>query len=68
MTKEDGDRILTYLTEQTNADVIDCRLRIAKENGVIEGLHMAAAQFAHYVRGLTESEEQQKERNRNDYS
>lgn len=59
MTKEDGDRILTYLTEQTNADVIDCRLRIAKENGVIEGLHMAAAQIARYVRGLAESEDKE---------
>ena len=57
MTREDRDKILTYLTEQTNADVIDCRLRIAKENGVIEGLHMAAAQIAQYVRGLAESEE-----------
>ena len=58
MTREDRDKILIYLTEQTNADVINCRLRIAKENGVIEGLHMAAAQFAQYVRGLAESEEQ----------
>ena len=57
MTKEDRDKILTYLTEQTNADVTDCRLRIAKENGVIEGLHMAAAQIAQYVRGLAESED-----------
>ena len=57
MTREDRDKILTYLTEQTNADVIDCRLRIAKENGVIEGLHMAAAQIAHYVRGQVESED-----------
>lgn len=56
MTREDGDKILTYLTEQTNVDVTDCRLRIAKENGVIEGLHMAAAQIAQYVRGLAESE------------
>ena len=59
MTREDRDKILTYLTEQTNADVIDCRLRIAKENGVIEGLHMAAAQIACYVRGLTESEDKE---------
>jgi hypothetical protein len=57
MTREDRDKILTYLTEQINADVIDCRLRIAKENGVIEGLHMAAAQIAQYVRGLAESED-----------
>ena len=56
MTREDRDKILTYLTEQTNVDVTDCRLRIAKENGVIEGLHMAAAQIAQYVRGLAESE------------
>ena len=59
MTREDRDKILTYLTEQTNADVIDCRLRIAKENGVIEGLHMAAAQIARYVRGLAESEDKE---------
>lgn len=58
MTKENRDRILTYITEKINADVIDCRLRIAKENGVIEGLHMAAAQIARYVRELDESEEQ----------
>ena len=58
MTREDRDKILTNLTERTNADVIDCRLRIAKENGVIEGLHMAAAQIACYVRELAESEEQ----------
>ena len=57
MTREDRDKILIYLTEQTNADVIDCRLRIAKENGIIEGLHMAAAQIAQYVRGLAESED-----------
>lgn len=59
MTREDRDKILTYLTEQTNTDVIDCRLRIAKENGVIQGLHMAAAQIAQYVRGLAESEDKE---------
>lgn len=58
MTKEDRDEILTYLTEQINTDVTDCRLRIAKENGVIDGLQMAAAQISRYVRGLEESEEQ----------
>jgi len=57
MTKEDRDKMLVYLTEQTNNDVTDCRLRIAKENGRIEGLQMAAAQIASYVRGQAESEE-----------
>jgi hypothetical protein len=57
MTREDRDKILKYLTEQTNADVTDCRLRIANENGVIAGLQMAAAQIAQYVRGLAESED-----------
>lgn len=56
MTKEDRDKLLIYLTEQTNNDVTDCKLRIAKENGRIEGLQMAAAQIARYVRGQAESE------------
>lgn len=56
MIKEDGDKLLIYLTEQTNNDVADCRLRIAKENGRIEDLQMAAAQIASYVKGQTESE------------
>ena len=56
MTNEDRDKLLIYLTEQTNNDVTDCRLKIAKENGRIEGLQMAAAQIARYVRGLAESE------------
>jgi hypothetical protein len=56
MTKEDRDKLLIYLTEQTNNDVTDCRLRIKKEEGIIEGLQMAAAQIARYVRGQAESE------------
>ena len=58
MTKEDRDKLLVYLTEQTNNDVTDCRIKIAKENGRIEGLQMAAAQIARYVRGQAESEEE----------
>lgn len=57
MTKEDRDKLLTYLTEQTNSDVTDCRLRISRENGIIEGIRMATAQFANYVRGQAESED-----------
>lgn len=57
MTKEDRDKLLIYLTEQTNNDVTDCRLRIANENGKIEGLQMAAAQIARYVREQAESED-----------
>jgi hypothetical protein len=56
MTKEERDKLLIYLTEQTNNDVTDCRLKIAKENGRIEGLQMAAAKIACYVRGQAESE------------
>ena len=56
MTKEDRDELLTYLTERTNEDVVTCRLRIAKENGKIEGMQMAAAQFAAYIRGQAEKE------------
>lgn len=56
LPKEDKDKLLIYLTEQINHDVTDCRLRIEKENGRIEGLQMAAAQIASYVRGQTESE------------
>lgn len=59
MTKEDRDKMLTYLTEQTNNDVTDCRLKIAKENGKIEGLQMAAAQIARYVMGQAESEDKE---------
>ena len=55
MTKE-KEKILTYITEQINADVIDCRLRIAKENGIIEGLRRAAEQIAHYVRELEDKD------------
>ena len=58
MIKEDGDKLLIYLTEQTNNDVADCRLRIAEENGRIEGLQMAAAQIASYVRGQAKSEDE----------
>ena len=58
MTKEDRDKLLTYLTEQINIDVTEYRLRIAKENGAIEGLQMAAAQIARYVREFAESEVQ----------
>ena len=54
MTQEERDKLLIYLTEQTNNDVTDCRLKIAKENGRIEGLQMAAAQIARYVRGQAE--------------
>lgn len=57
MNKEDRGKILSYLAEQINADVISCRLKIAKESGVIEGLNMAAEQIAHYIRGQAESEE-----------
>ena len=57
MTREDRDKLLMYLTEQTNNDVTDCRIKIAKENGIIEGLQMAAAKMANYVRGQAESEE-----------
>ena len=57
MTREDRDKLLIYLTEKTNNDVTDCRLRIAKEDGRIEGLQMAAEQFARYVRDQIESEE-----------
>lgn len=57
MTKEDRDKLLIYLTEQTNNDVTDCRLKIAKEDGIIEGLQMAAAKIANYVRGQAESED-----------
>ena len=57
MTKEERDKLLIYLIEQTNNDVTDCRLRIAKENGIIKGLQMAGAQIANYVRGQAESEE-----------
>lgn len=57
MTREDRDKLLIYITEQTNNDVTDCRLKIAKENGKIEGLQMAAAQISNYVRGQAESEE-----------
>ena len=59
MTKEDRDKLLIYLTEQTNNDVADCRLRIANENGKIEGLQMAAAQIARYVSGQAESEDKE---------
>ena len=59
MTKEDRDKLLIYLTEQTNNDVVDCRLRIANENGKIEGLQMAAAQIARYVSGQAESEDEE---------
>lgn len=59
MTNEERDKLLIYLTEQTNNDVTDCRLKIAKENGRIEGLQMAAAQIARYVRGQAESEEKE---------
>lgn len=58
MTKEDRDKMMIYLAEQINHDVTECRLRIAKENGKIEGLQMAAAQIANYVRGQAESEVQ----------
>ena len=57
MTREDRDKLLMCLTEQTNNDVTDCRLRIEKEKGKIEGLQMAAAQIASYVRVQAESEE-----------
>ena len=57
ITKEDRDKLLIYLTEQINNNVADCRLRIANENGKIEGLQMAAAQIARYVREQAESEE-----------
>ena len=57
MTKEERDNLLTYLGEQTNNGVTDCRLKIAEENGRIEGLQMTAAQIARYVRGQTESED-----------
>lgn len=57
MTKEERDKLLIYLTEQINNDVTDCRIKIAKENGRIEGLQMAAAQIAKYVRGQTERED-----------
>ena len=56
LPKEDKDKLLIYLTEQINHDVTHCRLRIAKEDGIIEGLQMAAAQIANYVRGQIESE------------
>jgi hypothetical protein len=56
MTKEERDKLLIYLTEQTNNDVTGCRLKIAEENGRIEGLQMAAEQIARYVRGQAESE------------
>lgn len=59
MTKEERDKLLIYLTEQTNNDVTDCRLKIAKENGRIEGLQMAAAQIARYVREQAESEDKE---------
>lgn len=59
MTKEDRDKLLTYLTEQTNNDIIDCRLKLAKENGIIEGLQMAAAQIANYVREQAEREKEE---------
>lgn len=57
MTKEDRDKLLIYLTEQTNNDIIDCRLKLAKENGIIEGLQMMAAKIANYIREQAESEE-----------
>lgn len=56
ITKEDRDKLLIYLTEQINNDVTDCKLKIAKENGRIEGLQWAAAQITRYVRGKAESE------------
>ena len=59
MTKEERDKLLTYLAEQTNNDVTDCRLKIAEENGRIEGLQMAAAQIARYVRGQVEKEDEE---------
>lgn len=59
MTKENRDKMMIYLTEQINHDVTECRLRIARENGKIEGLQMAAAQIANYVRGQAESEEEE---------
>lgn len=57
MIKEDRDNLLKYLAEKTNNDITDCRIKITKEKGKIEGLRMAAAQIANYVRGLAESEE-----------
>ena len=59
MTKEDRDKLLIYLTEQTNNDVVDCRLRIANENGKVEGLQMAAARIARYVREQAEREDRE---------
>ena len=56
MTKEDRDKLLIYLTEQTNNDITDCRLKIAKENGIIEGLQMTAMKIANYIRRQAESE------------
>lgn len=56
MTKEDRDNLLVYLTEQANSDVFDCRRRIEREQGIIEGIQMATAQFANYVRGQEEKE------------
>lgn len=59
MTREERDKLLIYLTEQINNDVTECRLKIAKETGRIDGLQMAAAQIARYVRGQAESEEEE---------
>lgn len=59
MTKEDRDKLLIYLTEQINNDITDCRRRIAEEKGKIDGLQMAAAQIARYVRGQAESEDKE---------
>lgn len=56
MTKEERDKMLNYLAEQINNDITECRIRIAKETGRIEGLQMAAEQIGRYIEGRAESE------------
>ena len=52
MNKSDKDKILAYITEQTNKDVFESRLRIQRENGNIEGMQMMAEQIADFIRNL----------------
>lgn len=56
MTREERDKMLNYLAEQINNDITECRIRIAKETGRIEGLQMAAEQIGRYIEGRAESE------------
>lgn len=57
MTKEERDKLMLLLEEHINQDIIECRLRIAKQEGKIDGLRMASEQIAYYVREQSESED-----------